>query len=149
MDNSWVSSTWVITCISPCSINIVGMLITLIGIELGIPSQWCFNHHDSKIKIYFVVIGKNWLFAKLQPYNFPPAIYACSDSIILFLLYCVILPAYSMCWPIFGLQRIMLQTFQTMSKDAIRSLSCTQLCWWSWWTHLSSKSSAVNLFRWT
>ena len=34
-----ISSTWVIACISPCLIDSVGLLITLIGIELEGPSQ--------------------------------------------------------------------------------------------------------------
>ena len=40
------------------------------------------------------------------------------------LLYSVTLPAYSMCWPVLGLQRIMLQTFQMRSKVR-RSLPCS------------------------
>ena len=57
----------------------------------------------------------------IQP---PAAIYACSDSIILVLHYCVILPAFTMCCPVFGLQRIILQTFQTRSK--VRSVVAVQ-----------------------
>ena len=61
------------------------------------------------------------------------------------LLSCVTLPAYS---PIFGLQRIMLQTFQTTSKDALgHALSHSDAVGVDGLT-LSSKPSAVIVFRW-
>ena len=64
------------------------------------------------------------------------------------LLYCVTLPAYSMCWPVFGLQRIMLQTFQTTSKDALgHALSLSDAVGVDGLT-LSSKPSAVIDIRW-
>ena len=54
------------------------------------------------------------------------------------LLYCVILPAYSMCWPVSGCNISCCRLFRRRVRCA-RSLSCTQLCRWSWWTHLPSK----------
>ena len=49
----------------------------------------------------------------LQP---PPAIYACSDSIFLFIILLCYIASIFHVPTRFGLQHIMLQTFQTMSK---------------------------------
>ena len=53
------------------------------------------------------------------------------------LLYCVTLPAYSMCGPVSGCTISCCRLFRRRVRCA-RSLSCTQLCRWSWWTHLPS-----------
>ena len=50
------------------------------------------------------------------------------------LLYCVILPAYSMRRPVSGCNISCCRLFRRIVRCA-RSLSCTQLCRWSWWTH--------------
>ena len=54
------------------------------------------------------------------------------------LLYSVILPAYSMCSPVSGCNVLCCRLFRQRVRCA-RSLLRTQLCRWSWWTHLSSK----------
>ena len=59
-------------------------------------------------------------------------------AVICSLLYSVILPAYSMCWPVSGCNVLCCRLFRRRVRCA-RSLSCTQLCRWSWWTHLPSK----------
>ena len=50
------------------------------------------------------------------------------------LLYRVILPAYSMCWPVPGCNVSCCRLFRRGVRFA-RLFSCTQLCRWSWWTH--------------
>ena len=67
----------------------------------------------------------------------PPAIYACSVSIYLFIALLCYFASIFHALTRSGLQRIMLQIFRTKGKCS-RSLSCTQLCHWSWWTHLAS-----------
>ena len=50
------------------------------------------------------------------------------------LFYCVTLLAYSMCWPVSGCNISCCRLFRRRVRCA-RTLSCTQLCRWSWWTH--------------
>ena len=51
-----------------------------------------------------------------KPQSFPPAIYACSDSIILFIALYVLLCQHIPCADPFRAATFMLQTFQTTSK---------------------------------
>ena len=135
MDNSRVSSTWVITCISPCLINIVGLLITSIGIELEEPSQWCFNYHDSKIKIYSFVGGKNWLLAKTinhrafhQPNMHVVIALFCSCSTVLL---CQHIP----CADPFRAATYYVVDFSDEEWGSLGRCRAAQLCRWSSWTH--------------
>ena len=63
--------------------------------------------------------------------------------VIALLLFCVTLPAYSMCWPVFGLQRIMLQTFQMTNKGVIGRCHALSYAIGVDGLTLSSKPSAV------
>ena len=58
------------------------------------------------------------------------------------LLYSVTMPAYSMCWPVSGCNIFCCRLFRRRVRCR-RSWSYTQWCRWNWWTHLSSKPSAV------
>ena len=47
------------------------------------------------------------------------------------------MPAYFMCWPISGCNVLGCRLLRQRIR-CDRSLFCTQLCRWSWWTHLPS-----------
>ena len=77
----------------------------------------------------------------------PPAIYACSDSIYLFIArLCYIASMFHVLTR--GLQRIMLQTFQTTSKGAIGRCHALSYAVGVDGLTLSLKPSVVIVFRW-
>ena len=89
--------------------------------------------------MYSFVVGKNWFFAKHYNHRSLHQPYMHVDIVLaLSLLYSVTMPAYSMCWPVSGCNVLCCRLLKWWIR-CDRSLFCTQLCHWSWWTHLPSK----------
>ena len=99
---------------------------------------WTFsmfnNHQDSLIKFIPLLYGQIGFSQNCnhrafhQPYMHVVIALFCS------LLSMCYMPAYSMCWPVFGLQSSCCRIFRRRVR-CLRSWSFTQWCRCSWWTH--------------